>query len=271
MAKYDNTRFYWLQLKENFFDDDAIDWIEDQPNGEKYSLFYLKLCLKSLKTNGVLIRNVGTMLIPYDHIKLGELTRTDPDTVIVAMELFFKVGLVKKLENGELYISQVENMIGSQSKSAFKKQQQIQRRETKMLEGGQKVENFPPKIDIELEQDLDIEIKEKNNKLLLKKKEFVFPSYDEVQAYAEQRGRGDLAKTFFDFFSAGDWRDSNGKPVQNWKQKFITWETHNPKKVERAADKPSQTPNYRKLGSEWDDLDDDEPRKGLGSEWDDLE
>ena len=43
MAKYDATKFYWLQLREDFFDEDAIDWLEEQPNGKEYSLFYLKL------------------------------------------------------------------------------------------------------------------------------------------------------------------------------------------------------------------------------------
>ena len=50
MSRYDKeTKFYWLQLKEDFFDEDAMSWLEEQENGERYSLFYLKLCLKSLK------------------------------------------------------------------------------------------------------------------------------------------------------------------------------------------------------------------------------
>ena len=51
MSKYEKDRkFYWLQLKEDFFDEDSISWLEEQENGKEYSLFYLKLCLKSLKT-----------------------------------------------------------------------------------------------------------------------------------------------------------------------------------------------------------------------------
>ena len=34
MSNYDSTKFYWLQLKEDFFDEDAIDWLEEQPNGK---------------------------------------------------------------------------------------------------------------------------------------------------------------------------------------------------------------------------------------------
>lgn len=158
MAKYDGTKFYWLQLKEDFFDEDAIDWLEEQQNGKEYSLFYIKLCLKSLKTNGVLIRRVGNMLVPYDHMKIGELTNTNPDTVMVAMNLLMQIGLVEKLENGELYLTQVENMIGSQSKSAFKKQQQrMTKKNVQMIESGQRVDTCPPKIEVEEEVEIEEE------------------------------------------------------------------------------------------------------------------
>lgn len=166
MAAYDKSSFYWLQLKEDFFDEDAIDWLEEQPNGKEYSLFYLKLCLKSLRTNGILIRRVGDVLIPYNHVKLGELTKTNPDTVAMAMTLLMRVGLVKTLDNGEFYLTQVENMIGTQSKSAFKKQQQIARREKakslqsgeEKIEGGKNSTPLVEKIPPEIEKDIDIEI-----------------------------------------------------------------------------------------------------------------
>ena len=124
MAKYDKTMFFWLQLKEDFFDEEAISWLEEQPNGKEYCLFYLKLCLKSLKTNGIMIRQVGQIYVPYDANKLAEITRTDVDTVVVALELLKQIGLIKILKNGEIYLPNVENMIGSKSVGAFKKEQQ---------------------------------------------------------------------------------------------------------------------------------------------------
>ena len=157
MSQYDTTLFYWLQLKEDFFDEDAIEWLEDQPNGKEYCLFYLKLCLKSLKTNGILIRKVGDILIPYDYVKLAEITKTKQDTVLVAMELLIKIGLIKILENGELYLTQVEEMIGSRSKGAFKKSQQRLANSSKKLIGGQMSAKCPTDIDIELDIDKDIE------------------------------------------------------------------------------------------------------------------
>ncbi|MBQ6447129.1 MAG: phage replisome organizer N-terminal domain-containing protein [Bacillus sp. (in: Bacteria)] len=151
---YDKSKLFWLMLKEDFFDDDAIQWLEDQPNGKEYSLFYLKLCLKSLKNNGILIRQVGTMLIPYDHIKLGELTKTNPDTVIVAMELLIKIGLIQRLESGELYLTQLQNMVGNTTKGALKKQ--IQRN------GRQLSSKCPTYINTNINQDININ-KEQDN------------------------------------------------------------------------------------------------------------
>lgn len=116
MAK--DKKYYWLKLKEDFFEEDTISWIEEQENGKEYCLFYLKLCLKSLKTNGMLVRNVGTMLVPYDAKQLAKITNTDIDTVRVAMELFTKIGLVEILENGEIYLTQLENMVGSETSKA---------------------------------------------------------------------------------------------------------------------------------------------------------
>ena len=155
MSTYNKTKFYWLQLKEDFFDDDAIQWLEEQqPKGKEYALFYLKLCLKSLKTNGILIRNVGNFLIPYDNKKLAELTKTDFDTVTIAMELLKKIGLIQLLDNGEIYISQLENLIGSKSIGAFKKEQQRILKD----KGGQLSTECPPKI--EIEQDIELKIEQ---------------------------------------------------------------------------------------------------------------
>lgn len=165
MSKYDkDKKFYWLQVKEDFFEEDALDWLEDQENGKEYSLFYLKLCLKSLKTNGVLIRSVGNMLIPYDNEKLAEMTKFPLDTVIVAMELLKRIGLVEILENGEIYLTQIQNMIGQQSVGAFKKQQQRRLKDTEntvegelLPEGGQMSAECPKKVHQSLDLELEID------------------------------------------------------------------------------------------------------------------
>ncbi len=110
-----NKRYYWLKLKEDFFEDDTIEWLEEQENGERYVLFYLKLCLKSLKEDGCLIRYVGETLIPYDVKALAKLTNTDQDTVAVALKTFTDIGLIELKDSGEIYMKQIDEMIGSET------------------------------------------------------------------------------------------------------------------------------------------------------------
>ena len=124
MSTYNTTRFYWLQLKEDFFDEDAIEWLEDQPNGAEQAYFYLKLCLKSLRTDGLLIRRVGEMLIPYDADRLAKMTGINVNVVQAAIVNLKMCGLVEQLENGALFLTQVAKMVGHSSVGAFKKQQQ---------------------------------------------------------------------------------------------------------------------------------------------------
>ena len=131
----DSKRYYWLKLPEDFYDDDTIQWIEDQENGSAYVNFYLKLLLKSLSDDGRLIRYVGQRLMPYDVKSLARLTNTDTDTVRVALELFVNIGLVERLETGELYMSQIDEMIGKETEAARRKRKHRARNK---LTGGKK-------------------------------------------------------------------------------------------------------------------------------------
>ena len=131
----DSKRYYWLKLPEDFYDDDTIQWIEDQENGSAYVNFYLKLLLKSLSDDGRLIRYVGQRLMPYDVKSLARLTNTEQDTVRVALELFVNIGLVERLETGELYMSQIDEMIGKETEAARRKRKHRARNK---LTGGKK-------------------------------------------------------------------------------------------------------------------------------------
>jgi predicted phage replisome organizer len=163
MSVRDSKRYFWLKLKEDFFDDDAISWLEEQNKGKEYALFYLKLCLKSLKNDGVLIRRVGNILVPYDTKKIGEITRTDEDTVIVAMELLKKIGLIELQENGALYMTQLSTMIGSETNGAERKRRyrEAQKKLSKWDNVPQLSQNcpkhFPLEKELELEKDKEID------------------------------------------------------------------------------------------------------------------
>lgn len=126
-----NKRYYWLKLPQDFFQSETMRWLEEQPNGIYYSNFYLKLCLMSINDNGMLIRRVGEMYIPYDVKRLSELTNINQDTIMVAIQLLQKVGLLEILDNGAFYLNQVKNMVGSETESTRRSRKS---RENKKLE-----------------------------------------------------------------------------------------------------------------------------------------
>lgn len=66
-------------------------------------------------------------------------------------------------------------------------------------------------------------------KEIKKKKGFTPPTLVEVREYAKEKGYAYLANKFYDYFTTGDWVDSKGQKVKNWKQKFITWATYTSK------------------------------------------
>lgn len=70
-------------------------------------------------------------------------------------------------------------------------------------------------------------IKELNNIISIeeKSKKFTPPTFEEIKDYCLKRKNGVDPQRFFDYYEAGGWKDSKGKPIKNWKQKMIAvWE-----------------------------------------------
>ena len=65
------------------------------------------------------------------------------------------------------------------------------------------------------------------NKYIFKK-----PSLEEVEKYCNERHNNIDPKKFIDFYEVNNWTDSKGNKVKSWKQKVITWESHQPKTKE---------------------------------------
>ncbi len=71
------------------------------------------------------------------------------------------------------------------------------------------------------------------------------PTVDEVVAYFKEKGYTEVAaKKAFEYYTAADWHDVNGKPVLRWKQKMIT----NWFKPENKELKPEEKPFISKGG-----------------------
>jgi len=67
-----------------------------------------------------------------------------------------------------------------------------------------------------------------NNNNKRPRKAFVPPTLEEVRAYCQLRKNSVDPVKFYEYFTEGGWKDSEGKPVLSWKQKILTWEKYNP-------------------------------------------
>ena len=153
----DNRKYYYLKLKESYFDDDSIVLLESMPDGVLYSNILLKLYLKSLKHGGRLQLDEN---IPYTAQMIATITRQQIGTVERALQIFLKLDLVEVLDSGTFYMSNIELLIGQSSTEAERKR--AARLQNKALSaprtnGGHLSDIRPPEIEIELEKEREIE------------------------------------------------------------------------------------------------------------------
>ena len=208
----DNKKYYYLKLKEDFFDSPEIKVLESMPNGYKYSNLLLKLYLKALKFDGALRLNE---YIPYNVEMISAVVGMDIDTVRVAFDLFKKLKLVEILNDGTIYMLEIQNFIGKSTTEADRKRnyrKRIEEEKTKLIENGQMSgqmslkcpDKTPPEkerekdIERDIEKDIDIE-KDKKEKTKKKKtkKEPTQTEIDEVvNAYTSNE---ELKATLIEF------------------------------------------------------------------------
>jgi predicted phage replisome organizer len=155
-------RYYWLKLNENFFERDEIKVIENSSNGKDYIIFYLKLLLKSISSEGKLkFRNV----IPYTPDMLSSITGTNIDTVRVAIKMFTDLGLMEVWDDGTIFMMETQNMIGSETEWAKKKREYRSKIENTEIEGQSPQLVLDKKDEVrqekEREKDIDIDIDNK--------------------------------------------------------------------------------------------------------------
>ena len=154
----DNKKYYYLRLKDNFFDSDELKILESMKDGYLYSNILLKLYLRSLKNDGKLVINER---IPYSADMLASVTGHQVGTIKQALSVFKDLGLIDVLDNGAIYMLDIQNFIGKGSSEADRKREYRQRIETDRTNVQTNLrqisEKSPPEI--ELEKEIEIEIK----------------------------------------------------------------------------------------------------------------
>ena len=137
MAEKDK-KFYWIKLRQSLLTSEKVDFLMSQKNGAYYVVLYQCLCLKTINSAGELANKIGELIIPFDEQKIErECKWFDIDTIIVAMSLYKKLGLIYEQENGILKIADFEDLVGSETYWA--KQKRLQRDKKELI--GQSLDN----------------------------------------------------------------------------------------------------------------------------------
>lgn len=221
MAARDKERFYWIKLNKDFFKRHDIAVIESMQNGKDYVLFYLKLMLESVDHNG---RLRFSEMIPYDVDMLSAVTRTNVDIVRSAMRILCELGMIEILDDKTIFCTEVGRLLGSETFAAQRKREE---RALPPADNGGQCPQLSPEcpldIEIDIEKDIDIELKENNKASQPSRKKFIPPTIEEVEAYCRERKNNVDAAKFIDHYTAVGWKIGKN-PMKDWRASVRTWE-----------------------------------------------
>ena len=214
-------RFFWLKLKEDFFDEKYIKALRRLPQGDSLTVVYLKMQLKSLKTEGFL-RYEG--LLPNGIAELAMVLDEDESVVELAVNALIKFGVVERWDDETLYMKAMQQMIGSECDSAHRV------RNYRALQCNSHVTKRNTEIDIDIEKELDIELElgagAPQQTTIPKKKspgKFQKPTVDEIKAYCRERKNGIDPEQFWDYYESKGWLVGK-TAMKDWRAAVRTWE-----------------------------------------------
>ena len=254
----DNKKYYYLRLKDNFFDSDELKILESMKDGYLYSNILLKLYLRSLKNDGKLVVNER---IPYNAEMLASVTGHQVGTIKQALSMFKELGLIEVLENGAIYMLDIQNFIGKGSTEAdrqrlYDRRISEERKQNKLTQSRNLEEickKSTPEIEIELEKDIEIE-KERHSSAkstTTKRKRFEKPTLSQITQYCLERNNNVNAEQFYDYYESNGWKVGKNA-MKDWKACVRTWERNGyDKPIKKKNNKQDTLNDMRDLMNEY--------------------
>lgn len=145
-----NKKYYWLKLKENFFEEKQIKYLRSLPDGDKIVIAYLKMQLKSLKTEGFIKYD---SILPSNIDELAMVLDENINIIKLMIGALQKVNAVEILDDGSFYMIAMQDLIGKEGESAERVRRFRERQEQKLLQ----CNNDVTKCNTEIEKDIDID------------------------------------------------------------------------------------------------------------------
>jgi predicted phage replisome organizer len=110
-----SKKYYWLKLKEDFFQQKEIKKLRKIAGGDTYTVIYLKMQLLSIKTEGkILFDGIEDNFAEEMALILDE----DVDNVRMTIMFLQKYGLLDEVNAEEYFLPEASKSIGSETQGA---------------------------------------------------------------------------------------------------------------------------------------------------------
>ncbi len=139
----DNRKYYYLKLKENFYNSETMIILESMQDGMLFSNLILKMYLMSLKNGGILMLNDH---LPHTPQTIATFTRHQVGTEERALKVFIQLGLVDVLTNGTYYMADIQLLIGQSSTEGERKRKEHMRLKWQNLLPSGETDICPPEF-----------------------------------------------------------------------------------------------------------------------------
>ena len=227
----EGKRYYWLKLKDDFFASRRIKKLRKIPNGDCYTIIYLKLQLLALKTEGYLYyEGLEESFAAELALDLDE----EPENVAITLEYLIRTQLAQLSADGrELYLPWVTENTGSEGASA-KRVRDYRKREEDIL-----LPEAPALLQCNASPlQCNIAVTERKSKSQSKREEkdtetetiaakpqcvFKRPSLQDVIEYCREKGYRMNPEEFIDHYDANGWKVGR-TPMKDWKAAVRNWE-----------------------------------------------
>lgn len=180
----DCKKYYYLKIKEDFFESEDIKLLQSLDEGYLFSDILMKLYLKSLKNNGKLMFKDH---IPYNPKMIATVTNHGVAIVEKALKIFREMGLIEVLDNGAIFMLDIQNFIGQSSTEGDRKREyrrRIDEERKQLLLGGQMSDIHPPETETDTDTEIETDIEQQLEKLdTILKNNFEIKDIETIKKY----------------------------------------------------------------------------------------
>ena len=230
-----SKKFYWLKLKNDFFNQKEIKKLRRIAGGDTYTIIYLKMQLLSLKDDGkIYFDGIEDSFAEELALDIDE----DPKNVEITLLFLEKCGFIEKGQDDEYFLPQARESLGAETASAARVRKH--RNNVKTLQCNATVTNCNTEIEIEKEIDIEKELEIKPPKSPKRKStkskrletptvqkhqyaEFVAMTNDEYKSLVDNEHLGTQTAVNRCIEILDNYKGANGKKYKSDYRAILTW------------------------------------------------